>query len=203
MSFEPENVVEMYDGNQIGVPENVTQNLAPIEVTGTATRAYAVGDYMVFGGLLRKVTQAIAQGGTITVGTNVDSTKVSTELQGIHSDLSELKHQEYVSATATTSETYKAFFMRLMALVDFDKINADSYLQKASGSIFHTYYLSGSSVGFLMTAFSSYGLSGSYGLMSSTNASWLQYDEGANPKFTNLTNSNVSSGDAVEWRIYY
>lgn len=121
-----------------------------------------------------------------------------------NSDLSELKHQEYVSATATTSETYKAFFMRLMALVDLNKINADSYLQKvSSGSIYHTYNCNGSSVGFILNAFSSYGLSGNYGYMSSTNATWLQYDEGANPKFTNFTNSNVSSGDAVEWRIYY
>ena len=132
MSFEPENVVEMYDGNQIGVPENVTQNLAPIEVTGTATRAYAVGDYMVFGGLLRKVTQAIAQGGTITVGTNVDSTKVSTELQGIHSDLSELNcGSGYVEVTADGVKTISTLLNELYSLVDMSKVSGLSYFEKA------------------------------------------------------------------------
>lgn len=139
MSFVPENVVEMYDGNQIGVPENVTQNLAPIEVTGTATRAYAVGDYMVFGGLLRKVTQAIAQGGTITVGTNVESTKVSTELQGISSDLSEFDGDQIVTLklreTINIQASQTIFTSLAGLLADNDFIMQDVMVTRHSGTL--------------------------------------------------------------------
>lgn len=54
-------------------------NLATIETTTTASQAYAVGDYLVYGGQLYKVTTAIASGGTIVVtgsGANVAATTV-------------------------------------------------------------------------------------------------------------------------------
>ena len=60
--------------------EATRQMLAPIESTATASQAYAVGDYLVFGGVLHRVTAAIPQGGTITVGTNVSVTDVGNEL---------------------------------------------------------------------------------------------------------------------------
>lgn len=54
-------------------------NLAPIEPTTTASQAYGVGDYLVYGGQLYKVTTAIASGGTIVPtgsGANVAATTV-------------------------------------------------------------------------------------------------------------------------------
>lgn len=54
-------------------------NLATIETTTTASQAYAVGDYLVYGGQLYKVTTAIASGGTITTtgsSANVAATTV-------------------------------------------------------------------------------------------------------------------------------
>lgn len=55
-------------------------NLATIEPTNIASQTYAVGSYLVYNGLLYKVTSAIAQGATLRVGTNISLTKVGTEL---------------------------------------------------------------------------------------------------------------------------
>lgn len=60
-------------------------NLATIEPTTTASKAYAVGDYFVYSGQLYKVTTAIASGGTIVtsgVSANVEATTVADELGG-------------------------------------------------------------------------------------------------------------------------
>lgn len=55
--------------------------IAPREATDTATQNYAIGDYLVYDGKLYKVTAAIANGETITPGTNVSEDKVSEELK--------------------------------------------------------------------------------------------------------------------------
>ena len=57
----------------------VGSNLATVEGTTTASQAYAIGDYLVYGGQLYKVTAAIASGGTIVLtgsGANVMATTV-------------------------------------------------------------------------------------------------------------------------------
>lgn len=45
--------------------------LATVQTELTASKAYTVGEQFVYNQLLYKVTQAIAQGATITIGTNV------------------------------------------------------------------------------------------------------------------------------------
>lgn len=45
-------------------------NLAWVESTNTASRAYAVGDYVTIGGELCRITAAVASGGTLISGTN-------------------------------------------------------------------------------------------------------------------------------------
>lgn len=44
--------------------------IAPVQTTLTASRAYAVGEQFVYNQVLYKVTQAIASGAAITIGTN-------------------------------------------------------------------------------------------------------------------------------------
>jgi hypothetical protein len=44
--------------------------IAPVQTTLTASKAYAVGEQFVYNQVLYKVTQAIAQGAQITIGTN-------------------------------------------------------------------------------------------------------------------------------------
>ena len=61
--------------------ENILGNFATVEATSTASRAYAVGAYLIYNSFLYRVTTAIASGGTINTGTggNVVQTTVGEE----------------------------------------------------------------------------------------------------------------------------
>ena len=60
---------------------------ASIESGETASKAYNVGDFLVKDGILYKVTDAIAQGDALTVGTNIAMTTVGCELSSINERL--------------------------------------------------------------------------------------------------------------------
>ena len=53
------------------------QQLAPVEWGTTASRAYAVGEYFCWNGLLYRAKTAISSGGTFTPGTNCETTTTS------------------------------------------------------------------------------------------------------------------------------
>ena len=76
-------------------------NLATVESGTTASQAYTVGDYLVYNGQLCKVTSAIAQGDTLTVGTNIEVTTSGGEFKKINSDLTELR-----LSVRTKTQTY-------------------------------------------------------------------------------------------------
>lgn len=67
-------------GDRLDAVEN---NLAPVESTTTATRNYAVGDYVIVNNQLYQVTVAIPTSGTITPGTNVVSISVDEVLKDL------------------------------------------------------------------------------------------------------------------------
>jgi len=60
--------------------DSILSAIAPLEVSYTASRTYAVGSYLFVGTKFYKVTQAIAEGGTITPGTNAVQTTVAEQL---------------------------------------------------------------------------------------------------------------------------
>lgn len=60
--------------------QNILGDMASIEQSDTASKAYAVGDYLVLNSHLYRVTVAIAAEGTITPGTNVVATNVGKEI---------------------------------------------------------------------------------------------------------------------------
>lgn len=62
-------------------------DLATFENGTTASKAYAIGDYLVLNGTFYRVTAAIAQGNQITVGGNVVSTNVGAEIASLNADL--------------------------------------------------------------------------------------------------------------------
>lgn len=62
----------------------LNSNLAYIEDGMTASRAYSVGQYVLIGGQLYKVTASIASGATFTIGTNVVATTVGEELTALN-----------------------------------------------------------------------------------------------------------------------
>lgn len=68
-----------------GLPWNFSTLIALTEETSTASRTYAIGDYLILNNVLYKVTAAISSGGTITVGTNVAATTVTDEIKALRS----------------------------------------------------------------------------------------------------------------------
>lgn len=63
-------------------------NLATIESSTTASQAYAVGDYLVYNGILYKVISAIDSGETLTPNTNIEATTEGAELTSLNKGLS-------------------------------------------------------------------------------------------------------------------
>ena len=88
-------------------PEDITetqQMIAPIEAGPTASKAYAKGKQLVYNGLLYKVTSAIAQGDTLTVGTNIAlSDDVTTQLLTLKNQVP--KYGTSSTAASTTAKT--------------------------------------------------------------------------------------------------
>lgn len=81
--------------NAQNLVSNILGDFGTVETSTSASKAYAVGDYLVLNGNLYKVTSAIAADGAITVGTNVVKTTVSDQ---IGNDVIYLKNKT-VSAT--------------------------------------------------------------------------------------------------------
>ena len=66
----------------------VTQDeLATVEETSTASKAYATGAYFVYDAKLCRATSDIAQGGTITVGTNCEVVALADEVATANGNL--------------------------------------------------------------------------------------------------------------------
>lgn len=59
----------------------VLADIATVQNTTTASKNYAVGEFLILNGQLYKVTSAIATGATIIVGSNVVATTVEAELE--------------------------------------------------------------------------------------------------------------------------
>ena len=59
-------------------------NLAPVETGNTASQSYAVGSHLIWNGIYYVVTQAIASGGTLSVGLNISQDNISNEIMGIN-----------------------------------------------------------------------------------------------------------------------
>ena len=72
---------------ELGTKANKT-DIAPVEDTSTASRQYVAGEQFYFNGVLKEATATIAQGGTITPGTNCsDAPKVTAEIQTLADEL--------------------------------------------------------------------------------------------------------------------
>lgn len=65
------------------IPGDFSTLLAPIEAGYTASKAYAVNEFLIVNSQLYKVTASIANGATITPGTNVTATTVGAVLTAL------------------------------------------------------------------------------------------------------------------------
>jgi hypothetical protein len=69
-------------------PKSVNNTIAPTEETTTASRAYNIGEQFFLNDVLYKATDNIAQGDTITVGTNCQAAeKLSEQIENINANL--------------------------------------------------------------------------------------------------------------------
>ena len=70
--------------------DDVNENLATIEAGSTASKAYAKGDFLVFGGKLCKAKTAIAVNATLVLDTNIELDSVGDELTSLSSQFTSL-----------------------------------------------------------------------------------------------------------------
>ena len=95
---------DLYAGSFVTKAEFDTNiaNIAPIEATSTASKAYSVGSQLIYNGLLYKVDSAIAQGATLTPGGNISlSPTVEAQIASVKSSLDDkatLLFSSYVAA---------------------------------------------------------------------------------------------------------
>ena len=98
-------------------------DIATVETTSTASKAYSVGEYLVYNNQLYKVISAIASGGTLTVGTNISATSAGGELTSIKESLSNLLYvNEQTVNVAFSNESYKVVSVTPTAISGYTPI---------------------------------------------------------------------------------
>lgn len=112
-------------------PKSVNEMIAPIE-NGTASKDYAVGEQFIMNDLLCEVTQAIAQGDTMVIGTNCEeSEQLSKQIKDINNDLAN-KVSKFHAANYTAhkdgTKTWAQLLYLVYANIDFSKVNAFSFI---------------------------------------------------------------------------
>ena len=85
------------------------ENLATVEGS-TASKAYAKGDFLVFGGRLCKAKTSIASGATLVLDTNIELDSVGDELSSLTSDLAAIVQRGVSGKTSYTINTRSADF---------------------------------------------------------------------------------------------
>lgn len=113
--------IDVFNGNADTIDTTLasksgSSNIATVESSNTASKAYAKGEYLVYNGLLYIVTTAIASGGTITPGTNVTQTNVGTEITPV-----EIKQTDVTIAENVTVSRFKCWkvmgFVWILAVI--------------------------------------------------------------------------------------
>lgn len=90
--LSPRNVADVLAQELAGIASAITggadkvpkTDIATVEPTNTASRAYSVGELVYVNGNLYKVITAISIGSTFTVGTNIQSTNVSNKIKEVN-----------------------------------------------------------------------------------------------------------------------
>ena len=87
LSDELQNLATAISGGSDKVPKT---DIATVEPTNIASRAYSVGELVYVNGNLYKVSIAITSGATFTVGTNIQSTNVGGAIKELNTVDSEV-----------------------------------------------------------------------------------------------------------------
>ena len=65
----------------------VQQGFAPIETAATSANSYAIGDLLVWGGVLYKAKTSITAGDSFVVDTNIEATTIADKLNNIDTEI--------------------------------------------------------------------------------------------------------------------
>ena len=89
---------------------SILSNMAPIETASTAASAYAIGDHLVYNGILYKAKTAIAINDAFVVGTNIEAATVGSELTTLNTGVAQLNSALGYKEihTEVANQTYKA-----------------------------------------------------------------------------------------------
>lgn len=109
----------------LSVAEDVFKGIASYEQSSTASKAYAVGDYVGYNGKLYRVTTAISSGGTISPGTNCTQTTAGDQITDIEGTIANKVLWFSGQAIASTSGSSGT-----LCTITNSAITADHVLQK-------------------------------------------------------------------------
>ena len=104
-------------------------DLATVQSSSTASRAFTKGEYLVLEGQLYKVTTNIANGGTITPGTNVSSCSAGGELTSLNDSFVNATTPTQITVTAGTGVTINSqriYKIGRIAICEFDITTSSS-----------------------------------------------------------------------------
>lgn len=94
-----------WSSSQIFAEDNSTREItATLNLTNRAEANYSAGDLIVYNSKLYKVIASINQGAALTPGTNIQLSKVSTELKGLENTCGNLQSQINNKATIDDSD---------------------------------------------------------------------------------------------------
>jgi len=168
------------------------------EASATSTHLYNVGDTFYYNDVLYRATAQIAIGGTIVPSTNCTAITVMSEIDAIN-------NPEFVSVTATGSETYSAVLDRLFGLLDMSKVNAHSRLTSSldnSTLVLHVETITATSLSFVRMGGSDTNLNARNISLTSSGSSWKTVTIDSNGLTgENLTNTNMAANTVL--KLYY
>lgn len=101
-------------------------DIATVEPTNVASRAYSIGELVYVNGNLYKVITAISGGATFTVGTNIQSTNVSGALKDM--TISDGVHSATAEADITVREYIYWWKIGKIVVVDLGGISTNNSL---------------------------------------------------------------------------
>lgn len=99
------------------------ENLATVEGS-TASKAYAKGDFLVFGGRLCKAKTSIASGATLVLDTNIELDSVGDELSSLTSDLAAVPKVLMIEESTPSDHYNYVDISRTQAGVTYNRIVA-------------------------------------------------------------------------------
>lgn len=150
--------------------------LGPTEVS-PATSAHAVGDLIVYNGLIYRVTTAIAVGATLTVGGNIAETEITTYLNSIVAKIGNSAMGTSATTVTGAIREHETDLVNLKALINgqtiqcvervFDNISiaADWYVERNGYDITVSGYRAIGVAGYGTYQASSGGINGNWCLM--------------------------------------